>query len=142
MTEYRNQPGGFWVAGAQPRAAYESISIARPAESVAAVALLSDGAARCVDVFDEIDWPELMVRLGRQGPASVLGLVRDLEHSDPERTRWKRSKAHDDATVAYASYSSERHANLRRRPLTRARLFRKRIDSRPGKATVAAWSGL
>ncbi len=77
MTQYRNQPGGFWVAGAQPRAAYESISIERPAESVTAVALLSDGAARCVDLFDELDWPELMERLGRQGPASVLGLVRD-----------------------------------------------------------------
>jgi hypothetical protein len=49
---HRNRPGDFWVAAANPAAAYESITGTRPVEDVESLALLSDRASRLVDRFD------------------------------------------------------------------------------------------
>jgi hypothetical protein len=104
MSEYRNQPNGFWVAGARPEAAAEALTGTWVAESIDTTALLTDGAARYVDLFRAASWDETMQQLADDGPATVLRLVRELEHSDPDRTRWRRSKAQDDATIAYVTH--------------------------------------
>ncbi|QDP95078.1 integrase [Microlunatus elymi] len=101
MSGYRNRPGGFWTAGTLPDAASQSLILAWPAETVTEAALLSDGATRLVDLFHQTEWPQLMDQLGAQGPASVLRAVRQAEDSDPNGERWRRSKVHDDATIAY-----------------------------------------
>jgi hypothetical protein len=44
----RNQPGGYWVAAADPAAASESLTGATHLSEVRHVAVLSDGAARLV----------------------------------------------------------------------------------------------
>lgn len=101
MSEYRNQPGGFWVAGANPEAAADSLTASWPSATVAAAALLTDGAARYVDVFTVAGWPDTLQQLANEGPTTVLKLIREVEDTDPDGTRWKRSKVHDDATIAY-----------------------------------------
>lgn len=99
--EYRNRPGGFWVAAADPSVADEAIAGHLPLGEVASVALLSDGASRIVDLFGLADWPVVVMLLGRCGPDELIRRVRAAEDEDPRGARWPRGKAHDDATVAY-----------------------------------------
>lgn len=105
MSAYRNQPGGFWVAGANPAAAAEAITRSWPLETLATAALLTDGAARLVDLFATASWSDLIAQLRRGGMNDILNTVRSLEESDPDRLRWRRSKTHDDATIAYTRRS-------------------------------------
>lgn len=101
MTPYRNKPGGFWVAGADPAAAAQALVRSWPREEVRTFALLSDGAARGVDLFQDQDWPEVLATLAQEGPMAVLEQVRELEAADADRARKPRAKVNDDATIAY-----------------------------------------
>ena len=98
---YRNQPGGFWVASTSPAAAREALTGSLPLADVAAVALLTDGATRIVDVFGLLAWPHALRVLHDRGPADLITRTRGAEASDPGCVRWPRSKASDDATAAY-----------------------------------------
>lgn len=102
MREHRNQPGGFWVASNDPRVAHEAVTGARDIADVQDLALLSDGASRLVDLFGLATWAEALDLIGSQGPAALIGAVRDAEASDPAAARWPRGKATDDATAIYA----------------------------------------
>lgn len=106
MSEYRNQPNGFWVAGTRPEAATQAITGSWSSTTVTAAALMTDGAARYVDMFAVATWPGVLQQMATQGPATVLKRVREIEDSDPDRVRWKRSKNHDDATIAYVRQGS------------------------------------
>jgi hypothetical protein len=101
--EYRNRPGGFWVAAADPSVASEALTGEFPLREVASVALLSDGASRLVDLFGLADWPELVALLDCHGPEEVIRRVREAEDADPRGARWPRAKAHDDTTLAYCT---------------------------------------
>jgi hypothetical protein len=101
LSEYRNQPGGFWVAGTKPEAATQALANSWAVDSLRALALLTDGAARYVDMFEVAPWQELMSQLEAHGPEAILERVREQEASDPDRRRWKRRKPYDDATIAY-----------------------------------------
>jgi hypothetical protein len=97
----RNRPGGFWTAAADPGVAAEALTGTVPRAGLAAVAAMTDGAARFVDVLDLGDWPELMKLLAGQGPATLLDRIRAAERADPDRRRHRRGKVSDDATVLY-----------------------------------------
>lgn len=99
LARYRNVPGGFWTAGADPRAAGEALTGSVPLAGVAGLALLTDGASRLVDTFGLLDWRALLDLLHTQGPQALIARVRDAERADPDGRRWPRSKRHDDATV-------------------------------------------
>lgn len=101
LNDYRNRPGGFWVASTRPEAAGQALTGSTPLDRVRAVALLSDGASRLADRFGLLTWPDLLALLDRNGPAELLAQTRDAEHSDPDGTRWPRGKAGDDATAVY-----------------------------------------
>ncbi|WP_213455099.1 protein phosphatase 2C domain-containing protein [Rhizomonospora bruguierae] len=103
MRAYRNRPGGFWVAAADPQAVNEAITASLPVEDVTAVAMLSDGASRLVDHFELTDWPGLLAILRDDGPAELIRHVRAAEASDPRAGRWPRGKTYDDATAAYCT---------------------------------------
>jgi hypothetical protein len=101
LGDYRNQPGGFWVASTSPGAAREALTGSLPLTDVAAVALLTDGATRIVDVFGLLSWPDALRVLDDRGPAELIAQTRTAEASDPGCVRWPRSKTSDDATTAY-----------------------------------------
>jgi hypothetical protein len=96
----RNVPGGYWVAGAIPEAARHAVVGSVERGSVRGAALLTDGAARLVDVFAAMNWAWAMESLRQRGPGSWIDETRRLEDSDPDMTRWPRLKSSDDATVA------------------------------------------
>ena len=97
----RNQPGGYWVAAADPLAAKHAITDVVPRRELRRAALLSDGASRLVDQFGLATWAELLVTLDNGGPAELIRRVRAAEAADPDGRRWPRSKRHDDATAVY-----------------------------------------
>jgi hypothetical protein len=102
--EHRNRPGGFWVASSEPAAANEAIVGATPREQLRRAAVMTDGAARLVDFFQLATWPEVVSLLERQGPSALIDRVRGAEDSDPARRRWRRSRQHDDASVAICHF--------------------------------------
>ncbi|TKG61569.1 integrase [Prauserella endophytica] len=98
--EWRNREGGYWVAADDPTAAAHALTGTHARENVRRVALMSDGAARLADVFGET-WPNVLALLDEQGPGSLIRRVREIEHSDPDGTRWPRFKSSDDAVCLY-----------------------------------------
>lgn len=90
----RNAAGGFWVASTDPLAARHALT--GTVESVRRAAVLSDGAARLVERFEQLSWSELLDALASDGPAAVIARTRRAEAAAPER----RGKRFDDATAA------------------------------------------
>ncbi|MER5432935.1 integrase [Streptomyces sp. NPDC002588] len=105
LTGFRNRPGGFWIAGPEPRAAEHALNGAAPLDSLTSVTLLSDGATRLVDRFELATWQEALAVLGTSGPTELIRRVRDTEAGDSEGRRWPRGKAHDDATALHWALS-------------------------------------
>lgn len=90
MRARRNQPGGYWIAKDDPRAASEAVVGRRPRTDVA---LLSNGASRIVDPYGLTDWTGVVDLLRASGPAEVIRRVRAAESTTDRRP--------DDATVAF-----------------------------------------
>jgi hypothetical protein len=97
---HRNQPGGYWVAGAKPAAAHEAVAGSLPRSLIARAALLSDGVSCLVERYGAGDWSWLLTVLQDEGPGRLIARARELEGSDPAGARWPRYKASDDATAA------------------------------------------
>lgn len=95
----RNLPGGFFTAAADPAVASMAVTGSAPAASVRALAALSDGAARCVEVFGADDWASAFALLRKAGPESLLARVREMESADPLGAAVPRGKPFDDATA-------------------------------------------
>ncbi|MEU8570554.1 hypothetical protein AB0C51_19785 [Streptomyces pathocidini] len=97
----RNLEGGFFTAAADPGVARRAVTGAVPRSSVRALAALTDGAARWVEVFAEGDWPDCLTLLRKEGSHGLIDRVRTLEAADPSRTAYRRGKTRDDAAVAF-----------------------------------------
>jgi hypothetical protein len=97
----RNQPGGFWVAAADPRAATQAVTGSLPGKDLHRAVLLSDGASRLADLFELATWEELLALLDASGPDELLRQVRAAEAVDPQGRQWPRTKRSDDATAVY-----------------------------------------
>ena len=98
----RNQPGGFWIAAADPTVAEHAVSGSIPKQELRRLAVLTDGAARITSVFGLLDWHGVMELLDDSGPVELIQRVRALETADPDGTRWPRNKPSDDATAVLA----------------------------------------
>lgn len=101
LGDYRNKPGGFWVASTTPTAARQALTGSLPLDDVTTVALLSDGASRIVDRFGLLTWPDALGILSKDGPEELIRRTREAEAGDFHGARWPRGKASDDATVVY-----------------------------------------
>ncbi|MTD58729.1 hypothetical protein [Amycolatopsis pithecellobii] len=101
----RNQPGGFWVAEADPAAAAHAVYRRWPRGWLDAVVLASDGVSTGVDDYGLFDWDELLSTARNRGLCSVLEAVRTAESTDPHRERWPRPKLHDDQALVLADFS-------------------------------------
>lgn len=94
----RNQPSGYWIAGAEPEAAAHGIATIQERSGVAALLLASDG----VDPErhpKSTTWRGLYDEARTVGAARVLQDIHDTEATDPDGRRWPRSKRHDDKTL-------------------------------------------
>ena len=106
----RNQPGGYWIAKDDPRAAEEAVTGSRPLQDLASAALLSNGAGRIVSPYGLTDWPGVVDLLGSDGPAEVIRRVRQAEAGTPAGPEaW----VPDDATVALSVWPSGRGSSGR-----------------------------
>ena len=98
----RNAPGGFLTAAADPGVAAHAVTGRLPRSDVRAVAALSDGAGRLVEVFGLTDWAGAFALLRKAGCDALIADVRAAELADPDGTAHPRGKRHDDATAALA----------------------------------------
>ncbi len=95
----RNQPGGFWVASTEPKAAYEAVTGTTDRAEVELVAVLSDGAARYVERYGH-SWDDLLDVLTADGPRELVERVWAYdEAAHPDSFHGKR---YDDATAVLA----------------------------------------
>jgi Protein phosphatase 2C len=88
-------------AAADPAAAGAATTGIVPLEGLRGVALLSDGATRIDDLYHQLGWPAMIDVIRENGPAALIRQVRAAEDYDPDRERWPRHKARDDATIVY-----------------------------------------
>jgi hypothetical protein len=93
----RNQPGGYWIAKDDPRAAAEAVTGSHSLRDLRGVALLSNGASRIVSPYGRTDWPGVLALLGAGGPADLIHRVRHAEDD---------TASPDDATVAHCTHLS------------------------------------
>ncbi|WP_298455311.1 protein phosphatase 2C domain-containing protein [uncultured Cellulomonas sp.] len=98
----RNQPGGYWIAGAEPGAAYQAITTRLSRHGAAAIVLATDGAASAVDRYQLLpDWQAFVERLKTLDLAPLLLEIEQHEAFDPNGQHWPRGKRHDDKTAVY-----------------------------------------
>ncbi|MCX4548239.1 protein phosphatase 2C domain-containing protein [Streptomyces sp. NBC_01387] len=96
----RNQEGGFFTAAADPAVVARAVTGRTPLAEVRALAALSDGASRWVEVFGEGDWSDCFGVLRKEGPQGLIDRVRALESADAtDRTFLRNGKTHDDASA-------------------------------------------
>jgi hypothetical protein len=94
----RNQPGGYWVAKDDPRAATEAVTGSASRRDLKGAALLSNGASRIVDPYRLVDWPCALALLRASGPDELLRRIRQAEGTGS----LPGFEEPDDATAAYA----------------------------------------
>jgi hypothetical protein len=98
----RNRPGGYWIAAADPNVVTEALTGKFVLDGLRRAAVLSDGGARIVRLFELLDWSSLLDLLDQAGPGQVVRRIRAAESADPDGRRWPRNKQSDDATIVYA----------------------------------------
>lgn len=97
----------YWVAAADPSAVRHALTGSVPMSEVRRLAVLTDGAARWVDLFRAGRWDSVLQLLARSGPDWFLRhLVRSIEEHDPLGTRYPRNKVSDDATIVFAELAA------------------------------------
>jgi hypothetical protein len=89
------------AASATTDAAGRAYTATLPSTGLRGIALLSDGATRITDKYGLLSWSAMLAVIRDEGPAQLIRHVRAAEDSDPGCTRWRRSKARDDATIIY-----------------------------------------
>lgn len=95
----RNQPGGYWIAKDDPRAAAEAVTGAVSRSELNGLALLSNGASRIVDPYALTDWPGLLRLLDGHGPTEVIRRIRQAEAASTGPV----APVPDDATIAHCT---------------------------------------
>ncbi|MCW7945176.1 hypothetical protein AAW14_25000 [Streptomyces hygroscopicus] len=98
---HRNVETGYWVAAANPAAAYNALTGSVPRSEVTRGAIMSDGASCLVEDYELTGWPDLLDLLETEGPDEAISRVRQAERTDPSGERWPRYKASDDSTAVF-----------------------------------------
>lgn len=99
LRAHRNREGGFFVAAADPDTAKYAVTGTVPLATVRSALLLSDGASRLNDRFNQQTWPETLGLVAAKGPSALISAVRTAERDDLQGRRWPRGKVFDDATA-------------------------------------------
>lgn len=96
----RNVPGGYWVAEADPAAAYEARTKRWPRPEVDTILMATDGVSCGMDDYHILTWQQAHALATTDGPQAVLDKVRKAEEQDSSGSRWPRPKRHDDQAMA------------------------------------------
>lgn len=97
----RNRPGGYWIAAADPTAVKHALTGYLSTDTVTRLAVMTDGAARAVEMFHRYSWNTALDTISKYGPEEFIRLVRWAEAADPLGTTYQRNKTSDDATVIF-----------------------------------------
>jgi hypothetical protein len=98
--KHRNRPGGYWIAEADPAAAWHARSLSLPAAGTRWAVLATDGTVNTARHLGLDDWPAL-AHSGTGALARFLEHCQDWEiRCDPAGERFPRAKRHDDKTIA------------------------------------------
>jgi hypothetical protein len=109
ITDWRNREHGWWVAEADPAAAYRAVRATWPRDRVRTVLMATDGVSCGVDDYGLFaDWQIVLDITSEKGPEAVLDEIRAAEASDPDRTKWQRPKVHDDQALAVIRFRAEK----------------------------------
>ncbi|GAA1347344.1 protein phosphatase 2C domain-containing protein [Saccharothrix algeriensis] len=109
VTDWRNREGGFWVAEADPAAAYRAVRRSWPRDAVHTALIATDGVSCGVDEYGLFaDWRSVLDITTGEGPEAVLDRIRAAEADDPDRVRWPRPKVHDDQALAVLRFRDAR----------------------------------
>ena len=98
----KNTAGGYWIAGSDPSAPEHAITGEWRTSDVARLAVMTDGAARIVNLFRRADWRGTLDLLKADGPERLISDVRRIENADSDGRRYPRNKKSDDASAVYA----------------------------------------
>ncbi|MEU0877842.1 protein phosphatase 2C domain-containing protein [Lentzea sp. NPDC005914] len=96
ILRWKNKPGGYWVAEAEPVAAHQAVTASWPRAEIRKVIVATDGVSCGVSEYGLFSWEDLaQMPLGE-----VLDQIRAAEVDDSEHKRWPRYKTHDDQAIA------------------------------------------
>lgn len=99
----RNRPGGYWIAAADPVAVDHAITGEVAVDMVQRLAVLTDGAARAVDMFGLYQsWLPALDDLEKTGAHEFIQRIRQVEAGDPRGVMYPRNKVSDDASAVLA----------------------------------------
>ena len=96
----RNQPCGYWIAGADPNAAFQAISRTFCAHETSTITLATDGGANLLEYGLLNSWSETKAI---DDLHEALVNLRSVEARDLNGAAHPRSKPHDDATILEAT---------------------------------------
>lgn len=100
---WRNQAGGYWIASADPEAAYHAVMASRPADQIQWLILATDGTTDTVEALN-IGWHDIAECDDTELHALLTQCQQWEEVSDPNGTLLPRPKRHDDKTVAVIKF--------------------------------------
>ncbi|GLZ30573.1 hypothetical protein Lesp02_27620 [Lentzea sp. NBRC 105346] len=92
---------GTGAAAANPDAVDDALVGELALQDVRRLAILTDGAARAVDMFGLFDWPKALDLMASSGPDDLIRRMRQVEKEDAKAVDWPRDKVFDDATVVF-----------------------------------------
>jgi Protein phosphatase 2C len=102
----RNRPGGYWVAATDPTAVDHAITGETPISTTRRLAVLTDGAARFVEMFHLGPWDAALDAIAKYGPLAFIRQVRAAESKDSIGAVYRRNKSSYDATVVFAELTT------------------------------------
>lgn len=94
----KNEPDGYWTLGLEPDAVDHATIGSHPRSTIEDACLFSDGFEPIVETYDLFrDWGTAMDYVRENGPVRTVRILRAVEESDPNCTRYPRLKPSDDA---------------------------------------------
>ncbi|SER39511.1 protein phosphatase 2C domain-containing protein [Lentzea albida] len=102
ILRWKNKPGGYWVAEADPAAGQQALTASWRRDEVTNVIALTDGVSCGVSEYGLFAWEDLF----RMPLGEVLDRIREAERGDSEHERWPRYKTHDDQAIARISFTA------------------------------------
>lgn len=133
QARHRNQPGGYWIAEADPSAADHAIHLQRPIASTPWAVLASDGAYKTMTHLGLADWSDVAAADEKRLQEILTECQRWEDVDDPNGQKHPRAKQHDDKSLAVTSFSTASRAHL---------AVRRRLTAGAGSRGSASSSGV